>query len=69
MIKRTEAFVGGTVTFSGFTVDGTLVSPTPAKSVNYDRKLEMIGDSITCGYGVLGTSPSCSFSAQTESAY
>ncbi len=28
--------------------------------------IEMIGDSITCGYGVLGAGPSCPFTADTE---
>lgn len=30
------------------------------------RFIEFIGDSITCGYGVLGTSATCDFSAETE---
>lgn len=62
MIKRTEAYAGW-VRFDGFTPkDGEIVpSPFP-----YTRRIEMIGDSITCGYGNLGTL-GCSFSVDTES--
>ena len=67
LVKRTEAFVGNTVTFRGFVVDGQTVLPTPSPT-NAPRKLEVIGDSITCGYGNVGTFP-CSFSAQTENAF
>ena len=33
-----------------------------------EKRIEFIGNSITCGYGVLGTNPDCHFSAQTENA-
>jgi lysophospholipase L1-like esterase len=33
------------------------------------HQLEIVGDSITCGYGDEGTMPTCSFSADTENAY
>lgn len=61
--RRTEAFFG-TSTYEGFEFDGTLLAPTPV-----DRRIETIGDSITCGYGDEGTSASCSFSADTENHY
>lgn len=57
--RRTESFFGATrfVSFSGATLVET---PVP------DRFVEIIGDSITCGYGVLGVGPYCDFSADTE---
>ena len=56
--KRTESFVG-TTRFDGF-VAATLV-PTARAT----RIVELIGDSITAGYGVLGQNP-CGFSNATE---
>lgn len=57
--RRTESFFGVSQVF-GFPT-ATLV-PTPRKT----RFIEFIGDSITCGYGVLGANMSCAFSAVTE---
>jgi lysophospholipase L1-like esterase len=64
----------GATTFEGFT-DGTLKSP-PASS---GRRIELVGDSITAGYGNLGSEQhpnygpdpdgGCPFTTQTESAY
>ncbi len=59
LTKRTETLTGVTQLF-GF--DGTLV-PSPVPS---GRRIELIGDSITCGYGVLGGDGSCPFSPETE---
>lgn len=59
--RRTEAFFGASQ-FLGFS--GATLVETPAPT----RLIEMVGDSITCGYGVLGDSATCSFSADTESA-
>ncbi|MBL8717868.1 MAG: endo-1,4-beta-glucanase [Myxococcales bacterium] len=65
LVKRTEAFYYP-VDFLGFVpTSGKPLVPTAART----RLIEVIGDSITCGYGVLGASVSCSFSADTESAY
>ncbi|MBK7399172.1 MAG: hypothetical protein IPJ34_23505 [Myxococcales bacterium] len=65
LVKRTEAFYYP-VDFLGFVpASGKPLVPTAART----RLIEVIGDSITCGYGVLGASVSCSFSADTESAY
>lgn len=62
LTKRTETFVG-VAQFLGFEPkDGALV-PTPAPG---GKLIEMIGDSITAGYGILGFDP-CPFSPQTES--
>ncbi len=62
IFKRTESYVGVAKYLDLVPTDGALIA-TPPPSL---RKLEFIGDSITCGYGVLGTSPTCSFSADTE---
>ncbi len=60
LTKRTESAVGITQLF-GF--DAPLVgTPLPGR-----RRIEMVGDSITCGYGVLGANAMCTFSAETES--
>lgn len=62
LTKRTEALVGMTQLLGIVPANGALVpSPVPT-----GRRIEMIGDSITCGYGVLGAMP-CSFDASTES--
>jgi lysophospholipase L1-like esterase len=60
--KRTESF--GTIQFLG--LDSTENRPIVPSPVPFKRWIEFIGDSITCGYGVLGKSASCSFSADTE---
>jgi len=46
VVKRTEAYAG-TVRFFGVSVQGILLEPPPRP----ERRLEVIGDSITCGYG------------------
>lgn len=60
--KRTEAFFGVQV-LNNIILDTNkwVQDSNPFPS----RKLEFIGDSITCGYGDEGTFP-CSFSADTE---
>jgi lysophospholipase L1-like esterase len=62
LTKRTESDVG-VVQFLGFTTQGgaLVASPDP-----FARRIEYVGDSITCGYGDLGVGPNCSFSASTE---
>lgn len=57
--KRTET-VAGVTQLVGFV--GTLV-PTPEP---VGRRIEVIGDSITCGFGVLGADQTCPFSPSTE---
>lgn len=66
LIKDTESFLGP-VEFGGFLIDfeAEPLDPIPFK----ERKLEFIGDSITCGYGVNGSSGMELFRASTESAY
>jgi lysophospholipase L1-like esterase len=65
IFKRTEALVGEGI-FEGIDIekDKKLI-PVEKKS----RKIEFIGNSITCGYGNEGTSKECPFSPETENAY
>ncbi|MDR3689290.1 MAG: SGNH/GDSL hydrolase family protein [Fimbriimonas sp.] len=63
LVKRTEAFVG-TTQFVGFEVDGTVLAPSRPR-----RSIEVIGDSISCGYGLEAKSRVEHFSIDTEDAY
>jgi hypothetical protein len=64
--RRNEGFFGD-VQFLGFEPGGAgMLVPSPSP---YSLKLEFIGDSITCGYGVEGPDAFCPFSGDTESAY
>ncbi|WP_434426759.1 SGNH/GDSL hydrolase family protein [Nannocystis pusilla] len=62
LYRRTEGSFGVT-TVLGFDLTGELLSPPPVT-----RRIQVIGDSISCGYGNEGVSP-CSFSAETENHY
>lgn len=62
LYRRTEGSFGPTVIL-GVEVDGELLPPPPVT-----RRIEIVGDSITAGYGVEGTDP-CNFSAETENHY
>jgi len=62
--RRNEASAGK-VTYQGFEVDGGELVPSPPP---YARRIEVLGDSITCGYGTEGPK-GCTFSHATESAY
>jgi len=65
LYRRTEASFGNT-TFTDVELgSGTLLPPPSAPS----RRIEIIGDSITCGYGNLGADQFCNFSAATEDHY
>ena len=57
--RRTESFFGITE-LRGF--PGATLVPTEGRV----RHIELIGDSITCGYGVLGGEATCPFGADTE---
>lgn len=63
--KRTEAFVG-IGEFLGFILDKDrdLLAQNPAP----DRRIEFIGNSITCGYGVEGENANSPFTPETENA-
>jgi lysophospholipase L1-like esterase len=62
LYRRTEGSFGPT-TFLGVELQGDLLPPPLVQ-----RHMEVVGDSITCGYGNEGTDP-CSFSADTENHY
>jgi lysophospholipase L1-like esterase len=57
--RRTESFFGQT-TYLGFPGANLVATPGPS------RWIEFVGDSITCGYGVLGPDQSSCFSNDTE---
>lgn len=63
--RRTEAFFGPTRLLGLDLGDGELLAP-PAP---LGRRMEVIGDSITAGYGNEGPDESCPFTAQTENHY
>ncbi len=62
LYRRTEGSFGPTVIL-GVELAGELLAPPPVQ-----RRIEIVGDSITAGYGNEGVSP-CSFSAETENHY
>lgn len=65
LVRRTEANIGE-VQFLGFNVTGGSLLAPPAPS---SRRIEFIGDSITCGYGNEGTTQYQSFTTKNENAY
>ena len=63
--KRTEAFIGKGE-FLGFILDeGKKLLPPDKRP---DRRIEFIGNSITCAYGVEGDSATCRYSPETQNA-
>jgi lysophospholipase L1-like esterase len=63
--RRTEANDASPSQFYGLAIGGgSLISIQPPV-----HKLEVIGDSITCGYGNLGVGPNCGFTYDTEDNY
>ncbi|HYP77900.1 MAG TPA: SGNH/GDSL hydrolase family protein [Polyangiaceae bacterium] len=64
LYRRTEASQGESEIRGFDFAGGTLLAPPPVT-----RRLEFIGDSITCGYGNEGASASCGFTPQTENHY
>ena len=64
LYRRTEASLGESE-IRGFDFGGgALLAPAQVT-----RRLEFIGDSITCGYGNEGANASCGFTPQTENHY
>jgi len=69
LYRRTEASSGETIVI-GLELEGStdnpgeLLEPPPPAA----RRIELIGDSISCGYGNEGTAP-CTFSVDTENHY
>jgi lysophospholipase L1-like esterase len=64
LVKRTEPFVG-TATFLGFEAPNGSILSAPRKR----RHIEVVGDSITCGYGNEGANEHEHFKPETENAY
>lgn len=64
VFKRTEALFGVVSLFGIVLSPGGSLQPAQP-NFNESRRIEFIGDSITCGFGDLGTFP-CNFSASTE---
>src|SRR6188768_3348371 len=62
LYRQTEGRYGDSQLQSLEVIGGALLAPPPGP----DAVLEVIGDSISCGYGNLGVAP-CSFSFGTES--
>ena len=60
--KKTESDVG-VVQYLGLSPQGGQLVPTPEPS---GRRIEIVGDSISCGYGDLGAGPNCHFSPNQE---
>ena len=63
LVKESEVQYASSGILAFYTDEEAEIRPTDKK----DRKIEFIGDSITCGYGVLGR-PEAPFSTETESA-
>jgi lysophospholipase L1-like esterase len=62
LYRKTEALFGVTRFYDVDLAGGELLAPPAPKN----RKLELIGDSITCGYGNEGSEATCPFEAETE---
>lgn len=52
-----------------FLTDATEIAGTLLPPVVKPRKIELIGDSITCGYGALGPSATCPFAPVSQSNF
>lgn len=63
-VKRTEPIVG-TIQFLEFEPENGKLE----KATEHRRRIEVIGDSITCGFGNEGSSPTDPFTPATENAY
>ena len=63
--RRTEALFGVTHFLGIEVAGGRLLDAGPAPT----RSIEVVGDSISCGYGNEGGTPDCRFSAATENHY
>jgi lysophospholipase L1-like esterase len=64
LYRRTEASSGATSVVAVTVESGQLLAPPAAPA----RLIEVVGDSISCGYGNEGTAP-CGFTQDTENHY
>lgn len=64
LYRRTEGSFGPTEIYGVAIPDGVLLPVTPPA-----RRIEVVGDSITAGYGVDGADETCNFSAETENHF
>jgi lysophospholipase L1-like esterase len=65
LYRQTEGQNGNSALRNLEVVGGELKAPPPGPDVT----LEVVGDSISCGYGNLGPNESCPFSFETESHF
>jgi lysophospholipase L1-like esterase len=65
LVKRTEASFGATQLLGVDIDDRAALLPTPARP----RRIEIIGDSISCGFGNEAPNKEAKFSAATENAW
>lgn len=65
LYRRTEAHLGESSLLGLEVGDGELLEPPPAPQ----RRLELVGDSISCGYGNEGADQTCGFTPHTENHF
>jgi len=65
LVKRTEAFNGVTQLLGFEITDGARLLPTPARA----HRVEVIGDSISCGYGIEAAGKEEKFTPATENGW
>lgn len=66
LVRRNEGFFGDVAMLGFEPGPGATLVPTPWP---YAHRIELIGDSLTAGYGIEGDSATCPFSGATESFY
>ncbi len=68
--KKTESFFGAAQFLGAHIHEPGKRSDSESNTPGHPKKtIEIIGDSISCGYGAEGDSPHCPFSADTESEF
>lgn len=62
MVMRNSEALFGLSSFTGFDIgDGAFLPPT-----DHPRRIEFIGDSITCGYGIEGPNATCPYDVEVR---